>query len=71
MEAYSCLEPGGRQWSHMWPLEQDRQPKPAGTLPSSAQLLLALEILHVWLCSPEGGLENTQENGKKCASIMT
>lgn len=35
MEAFSSLEPGERQWSHTWPLEQDRQPELAGTLPSS------------------------------------
>lgn len=39
MEAYTSLEPGGRQWSHTRPLEQDRQPELAGTLPRS-QLLL-------------------------------
>lgn len=31
---------------------------------------VAVEVLCVWLYSPEGGLEYTKENGKKPASIM-
>lgn len=32
---------------------------------------VSLEVFRVWLCSPEGGLENTEGNGRNRACIMT
>lgn len=71
VEACTSLEPGGRRWSQTWPLQQGRQPELVGLAQLSTAAPLALEVLHVWLCRPEGGLQNTKENGKKHARIMT
>lgn len=70
-EAYTSLEPGGRQWSHTWPLERTDNPSWLGHCPGQHSCSWSAGSLPCLIVQSWRRSRKRQGKWKKRASIMT